>query len=43
MEDGEIKVRQEDVEPMRDDLGDAIKEVKSMIAERAAEQAGGGN
>ncbi|MBT5617725.1 MAG: hypothetical protein HOJ71_01475, partial [Euryarchaeota archaeon] len=43
MEDGEMKVRQENVEPMRDDLGDAIKEVKSMIAERAAEQAGGGN
>ena len=43
MDDGEIKVRQEEVEPMRDDLDDAIKEVKSMIAERAAEQAGGGN
>ena len=43
LEDGEMKVRQENVEPMRDDLGDAIKEVKSMIAERAAEQAGGGN
>jgi len=43
MEDGEMKVRQENVEPMRDDLGDAITEVKSMIAERAAEQAGGGN
>jgi succinate dehydrogenase / fumarate reductase flavoprotein subunit len=42
MKDGEIKVRQEDVEPMRDDLDAAIKEVKSMIAERAAEQAGGG-
>lgn len=43
MENGEIKVRQEDVEPMRDDLNDAIKEVKAMIAERAAEQAGDGN
>ena len=43
MENGEIKVRQEDVEPMREDLNDAIKEVKAMIAERAAEQAGGGN
>ncbi|DAC23190.1 MAG TPA: fumarate reductase/succinate dehydrogenase flavoprotein subunit [Candidatus Poseidoniales archaeon] len=41
MENGEIKVRQEDVEPMREDLNDAIKEVKAMIAERAAEQAGG--
>jgi len=26
---------------MRDDLQDAIKEVKSMIAERAKEQGGG--
>lgn len=43
MENGEIKVRQENVEPMREDLNDAIKEVKAMIAERAAEQAGGGN
>ncbi len=43
MEDGDVKVRQEDVEPMRDDLTAAIKEVKTMIAERAAEQAGGGN
>lgn len=43
MEDGEIKIRQEDVEPMREDLSEAITEVKTMIAERAAEQAGGGN
>lgn len=42
MENGEIKVRQEDVEPMREDLKVAIKEVKAMIAERAAEQAGDG-
>ena len=42
MENGEIKVRQEDVEPMREDLKVAIKEVKAMIAERAAEQAGAG-
>jgi succinate dehydrogenase / fumarate reductase flavoprotein subunit len=43
MEDGEIKIRQEDVEPMREDLSEAITEVKTMIAERAAEQAGGVN
>jgi succinate dehydrogenase / fumarate reductase flavoprotein subunit len=43
MEEGEIKVRQEDVEPIRDDLAEAITEVKAMISERAAEQAGGGN
>ena len=41
MEDGEIKIRQEPVEEMRDDLQDAIKEVKAMIAERAKEQGGG--
>ena len=41
MEDGEIKIRQEPIEEMRADLKDAIKEVKSMIAERAAEQGGG--
>ena len=41
MENEEIKIRQEPVEEMRDDLKDAIKEVKAMIAERAAEQAGG--
>ena len=41
MENGEIKIRQEEVEEMRDDLKDAIKEVKTMIAERAAEQGGG--
>ena len=37
MEDGEIKVRQEAKLKMRDDLKAAIKEVKAMIAERAAE------
>jgi succinate dehydrogenase / fumarate reductase flavoprotein subunit len=42
MEDGEIKIRQETKLEMRDDLKDVIKEVKAMIAERAAE-AGGGN
>ena len=42
MENGEMKIRQEPVEEMRDDLKDALKEVKAMIAERAAE-AGGGN
>ena len=41
MENGEIKVRQDPVVEMRDDLKDAIKEVKSMIAERAAEAGGG--
>ena len=42
MEDGEIKIRQEAKLEMRDDLKAAIKEVKAMIAERAAE-AGGEN
>ncbi|MED5307835.1 MAG: fumarate reductase/succinate dehydrogenase flavoprotein subunit [Candidatus Thermoplasmatota archaeon] len=42
MEDGEIKIRQDPVIEMREDLQDAIKEVKQMIAERAAE-VGGGN
>ena len=42
MENGEMKIRQEPVEPMRDDLEDALKEVKAMIAERA-EEAGGAN
>ena len=37
MEDGEIKIRQEAKPKMRDDLKAAIKEVKAMIAERAAE------
>ena len=41
MENGEIKVRQDPVVEMRDDLKDAIKEVKDMIAERAAEAGGG--
>ena len=40
MEDGEIKIRQQPVEEMRKDLKDAIKEVKEMIAERAAEAGG---
>ena len=40
MENGEIKVRQDPVVEMRDDLKDAIKEVKAMIAERAAEAGG---
>jgi hypothetical protein len=42
MEEGEVKIRQEPVEEMRDDLKDAIKEVKDMITERAEKQAGGG-
>ena len=42
MENGEIKIRQEPVVEMRDDLKHAIKEVKAMIADRAAE-VGGGN
>jgi hypothetical protein len=42
MEEGEVKIRQEPLEEMRDDLKDAIKEVKDMIAERAEKQAGGG-
>ena len=42
MEDGEIKIRQEAKAEMCDDLKAAIKEVKAMIAERAAE-AGGEN
>jgi succinate dehydrogenase / fumarate reductase flavoprotein subunit len=41
MENDEIKVRQDPVVEMRDDLKDAIKEVKDMIAERAAEAGGG--
>ena len=42
MEDGEMNIRQEPVEEMRADLKEALTEVKTMIAERAAE-AGGGN
>ena len=42
MENGEMKIRQEPVEEMRDDLKEALTEVKTMIAERAAE-AGGEN
>ena len=41
MENGEIKVRQDPIVEMRDDLKDAIKEVKDMIAERAVEAGGG--
>jgi len=40
MEGGEIKVRQEKVEPIRDDLQDALTEVKTMIKERAEELGG---
>ena len=40
MEQGEIKIRQEPIEEMREDLQGAIKEVKAMIAERAKEQGG---
>jgi succinate dehydrogenase / fumarate reductase flavoprotein subunit len=40
MEEGEIKIRQEPIEEMREDLQKAINEVKSMIAERAAEAGG---
>ena len=36
-QNGEMKIRQEPVEPMRDDLKDALTEVKAMIAERAEE------
>ena len=42
MENGEMKIRQEPIEEMRDDLKEALTEVKTMIAERAAE-AGGEN
>ena len=40
MENGEIKIRQEPIAEMRADLKDAIKEVKEIIAERAAEAGG---
>ena len=40
MEGGEIKIRQDPIPEMRDDLKDAIKEVKRIIAERAAEAGG---
>jgi len=40
MEDGEMKIRQEPVEALRDDLEEALNEVKAMIAERAAEAGG---
>ena len=40
MENGEIKIRQEQIAEMRADLKDAIKEVKAIIAERAAEAGG---
>ena len=38
MENGEMKIRQEPVEEMRDDLKDALKEVKAMIAEAQQKQ-----
>ena len=41
MENGEIKIRQEPKPEMRSDLKAAIREVKAMIAERAAEAGGG--
>ncbi|GIS27403.1 MAG: hypothetical protein CM15mP128_1620 [Methanobacteriota archaeon] len=40
MEDGDIKIRQERVEPIRQDLK-ALDEVKAMIKERAEQQGGG--
>ena len=40
MENGEIKIRQEPIEEIRDDLKEALNEVKAMIAERAADQGG---
>ena len=40
MEEGEIRIRQEKKEEMREDLKAVIKEDKTMIAERAAEQGG---
>jgi len=40
MENGEIKIRQEAIAEMRKDLKEAIKEVKAIIAERAAEAGG---
>ena len=40
MEDGEIKIRQDPVVEMREDLKEAIDEVKAIIAERAAEAGG---
>jgi len=41
MENGEIKIRQDPIVEMREDLQEAIKEVKAIIAERAKEQGGG--
>jgi hypothetical protein len=41
MEDGDIKIRQERVEPIRQDLQVALDEVKAMIKERAEQQGGG--
>ena len=41
MEDGEIKIRQERIEPIREDLQVALDGVKAMIKERAEEQGGG--
>jgi hypothetical protein len=35
-----MKIRKEPVEALRDDLEEALNEVKAMIAERAAEAGG---
>ena len=40
MENDEIKIRQEEVEPMSEELQSVIAEVKDMIAKRAEEQGG---
>ena len=42
MENGEIKIRQEPVVEIRNDLKDAIKEVKAMITDEQ-QQTGSGN
>ena len=41
MEDGEVRVRQERIEPIRQDLVVVLDEVKAMIKARAEEQGGG--
>jgi hypothetical protein len=41
MEDGEIKIRQERIQPIRHDLQVSLDEVKAMIKERAEKQGGG--
>jgi hypothetical protein len=40
MEGGEIKIRQERLEPIRQDLVATLDEVKAMIKARAEEQGG---